>query len=286
MKSYPENYCFEENEHFIRKKKTGVLTLINRSIFSDAIDLCIQSPDIYLDKSTILKDEDGTKAGIAVLDDNSKIFIKKYTGKNISYSFKYMFRNARPVKVWRVSWLLENNNILFPKSMAIITTRKCRLLGDCYLFTQVIDNAVQSDRFYESTLIDSDHVVEFCSRVMDLLANIHRLGIVHGDCKLSNFFVENHSETNYKIGIWDLDGASINNTVSSNIGIADITRFIAAVIEKSYKLNLYLNTAKLLEHCIKCYENKFDFYLNLSLIELGVRKHLKRKNINYQFDKK
>ncbi len=229
-------FCFGNNDSFLCLKRSGTVTHIRRAFDSAALRSCLDDFDTALSQSRIVKNSRSTKAGIARLDDGTVVFLKKYNTKGVRYLARHIFRQARPFRVWQAAWVLENAGVRTPKPIAAVAVRTMRLLTKAYLVTEAVADATPDDDFYRKLLLDESRRREFISRLAFILAKIHDAGVIHSDCKLSNFYFPEWRSGTIEPGVWDLDGTRCVGTVSKAGRVGDVSRAVASVVEKTQSL--------------------------------------------------
>ncbi len=155
--------------------------------------------DAALEKSEILKDSRTTTAGLITLD-GQRFFLKRTNNKGFKFTLRYLFRSARAFRSAAAAVKLGNAGILTPAFVAAGEKRSGLFLRAGYLITESEPRLNGLDKLICQA---SDPVAELEKLLPGIIRNIvklHSAGILHGDLKLSNFYLAPQG-----IGMWDLD---------------------------------------------------------------------------------
>ncbi|MCP4177636.1 MAG: hypothetical protein GY756_07705 [bacterium] len=261
---------FHINRNFLFKS-----SFIRKSINIDINNEFFENIDSLLSDSYIVKNDGLTKAGILDFNED-KLFIKKYSDNRWSYKIRYLFRRSRPLRTLFASCVLEKNNVLTPKTFAVLINKYCGIINSAFVVSEPVENMASKD-FFSKIIKNKKDTILFLDKIIDLLAEIHLSGIGHKDCKLSNFFFVPTDKLDYNIGIWDLDGAVYCAKLSVYLRIKDLGRLIAALIEL-YILNDYkIDNSSIIKELVNKYNKAAGFELDRHLVQKCVDKHLTRK---------
>lgn len=204
MKKVDKNYCFQDNSDFIPVKFSGSMAVIRRKDDSAELRECVKNPDSFLNNVEILKDSRTTKAGIVEFADGKEVFIKRFNNKGLIYSLKYIFREARPFRVWRAAWALEKAGIPTPRPMAAIAKYRAGFPTQAYLIRNIVPDVVPTLDFFAKMNKNNELRKLYLKSIATLFAKMHNAGIYHGDAKCSNIYVEDCGKDRYAYGVWDL----------------------------------------------------------------------------------
>lgn len=166
--------------------------------------------DTLLDSSRKLKDSRTTKAGIAEIA-GTHVFIKRTHNKGIRYTFRYIFRPARVFRAAAAEIRLKKLGIETPEVIAVGEIRPFPFfLRAGYIINKSVDNASDAALLLKSVRNPEDFMHSFISRSAALLSAMHGGGMIHGDLKMSNFYMAGGSSAGDSApGVWDLDGARL-----------------------------------------------------------------------------
>jgi len=218
MKKTDKNYCFQKNDDFLPLKEKGIVAVIRKQDDCPELRDCIKNPEEYLNKAEIFKDSRTTKAGIVTLNNNKEVFIKRFNRKSFTYTLKYIFREARPFRVWRSAWAFANAGIPTPKPMAALADYKYGIPGNAYLIRNVVPEIVSTLDFFAELKNNKKLSNAYLDAIAAMILKMHNSGIYHGDAKCSNIYVESLGKDQYSYGLWDLLSCRVfQNTVSNTL---------------------------------------------------------------------
>ena len=206
--------CFRENDTFGHYKNKKGFGYFRKKFQSSALMECLESLDSFLDYGEIMKDSRTTKAALSELPNGKQIFIKRFNNKGTTYTLKYLFRHARPFRVWRIARAMELADVPTPMPMAAFAEYKYGIPGNAYLIREVVDNVVDTLDFFERLKNNKNLSDSFLKEIAVLFKKMHDKGIYHGDAKCSNIYVQEiNGEFTY--GVWDLLSCKLfNNDVN------------------------------------------------------------------------
>jgi tRNA A-37 threonylcarbamoyl transferase component Bud32 len=234
MEKTDRNYCFQDNADFSPFTLEKGVALIRKKDNSSALQDCIKNPDQWLNDSEIMKDSRTTKAGIIKLADDQEVFVKCFNNKGFVYSMKYMLREARPFRVWRVAWAMEKAGIPTPRPMAAIANYKCGFPGNAYLIRHVVPDIVPTLDFFAKLKDNAELQESYIETVAAMFAKMHDAGIYHGDAKCSNIYVEDCGNDKFAYGVWDLLSCRTGNKpISEDLREKEISRIAWSFAEIS-----------------------------------------------------
>ena len=232
MNKIDKDYCFKDNDDFIPVKLSGLMAVIRRKDDSPEVRECIKNPDRFLNNAEILKDSRTTKAGIVKFADGKEVFIKCFNNKGLAYSLKYIFREARPFRVWTATWALEKAGIPTPRPIAAVAKYTAGFPGKAYLIRNVVPDIVPTLDFF-AKLNENNKLRElYFKSVAAVFAKMHNAGIYHGDAKCSNIYVEDCGKDRHAYGVWDLLSCQIGEKpVSKALRDKEISRIAQSFTE-------------------------------------------------------
>ncbi len=164
----------------------------------------IDAPERWLSRADIVKDSRSTRAGIARFADGKQVFIKRFNNRSFTYMLRYMFRQARPFREWKSAWSLEKAGIPTPRPMAAFARYRCGIPGDAYLIRASVPDVVPTVEFFARLRKSPEFAELYLASIAVMFAKMHDAGIVHGDAKCSNIYVEDCGKGRYSYGLWDL----------------------------------------------------------------------------------
>ena len=219
------DYCFQNNTDFKLCRLPSSMIIIRKKDDSPALQDCIENLNQYLNNSKIMKDSRTTKAGITKLTDQQDVFIKCFNNKGIAYTVRYIFREARPFRVWRAAWAMEKAGIPTPQLMAAIAKYKCGLPCNAYLIRYVVPNVISTIDFFKKLKDSAELRNSYIEAVAAIFAKMHNAGIYHGDAKCSNIYIEDRGNNQFAYGVWDLLSCKIKpKPISQNLRNKELSR--------------------------------------------------------------
>lgn len=262
MKKFDRNYCFRENADFLPVELPVGMAVIRKKDDSLCLRDFLKDPDRFLNDSEIMKDSRTTKAGMLKLDNGKEVFIKRFNRKGFLYTLKYIFREARPFRVWSSAWAFEKTGIPTPRPMAALAQYKCGIPGNAYLIRNTVPDIVPTLEFFTRLKENDELKNSYLMAVAQMVVKMHDAGIYHGDAKCSNIYVEECGKNQYSYGLWDLlscrvfnkplpnswrekevahiawSFAEISNREGKTVEGADIKKLLSAEYEKANQLEV------------------------------------------------
>jgi tRNA A-37 threonylcarbamoyl transferase component Bud32 len=244
---------------------------------------CLHHPDDYLNAGVTLKDSISTKVAIAELNDNRKIFVKRYNNKSLRYTLRYLFRATRPFRVLKAVQRLKQLNIPTPDILAILSKRKFSIIPDSsYVFHEYWDNCLTAKEYFELLYNDPDMFKESFDTITGYLAKMHHAGIRHNDLKVSNICCRRH-DSHFIFGFWDLDGIMIlNSPTPTEFIYIDMARLISSWLSPGKAVNIVYDREEITDYFTKYYSNHSDFIFDRKRLDKIIDRFLKRKKRNKQ----
>ena len=254
--------CLKNNRCFEFSRFGFSSAVVYRPLDSQAVRECLINPEKFFRNGKIVKDSRTTKAALTELSDGKKVFLKKYNNKGFVYSLKYLLRKARAYRAWSNGWTLEACHIPTPRNIGASSHRKWGILKSAYLITEVVENCVEVIDFYKIIQKNEYLRAEYIDRIVYLICRLHDNQIIHGDLKLSNFYIKKCSEGKYDFGFWDLDGTKFySSPLTVQQRRNELARAVASYIELGLRIDLKVD-----ENAVtKLFLNKYSEYTNVDL---------------------
>lgn len=160
---------------------------------------------------------------VRVTVDDRSYLIKRYNCRGWSYRVKNVFRFSRARRCLLAGQVLLDHGIHTPQPLLSLDQRNWRLLGDSYLVTPFLDDAVSLLELWPE--LDARWQARYLQSAGALFGRLHRLGIIHGDTNWRNILVRPHSQ---KPEFWlvDLDGMRSYKRMSADRAIRDVGHFL------------------------------------------------------------
>ncbi|KPL22647.1 MAG: hypothetical protein AMJ75_07660 [Phycisphaerae bacterium SM1_79] len=196
--------CLRTSKRQVQIKAGRYAAVFDRDFSRGAepLDL-IEQIDALMDKGQILKN--GNTCYVSRLKWNDKdVVVKRYNHKGWIHSLRHTIKSSRARRAWLHAHRLAMLQIPTPKPLAYIEQRKGPLLWKCYLVTE----HVQGQKLYyflrDRRVTEAERSAA-TRQVVEMLENIGKYKISHGDLKHSNILITDHGPT-----ITDLDGMKVH----------------------------------------------------------------------------
>ncbi len=209
----------------IRSRREGILEIrhINTDkAIQDLLLSIIKGPEKWLSETktcTIIKDSRHTLC-LRVSSQDQSFFIKAYRSSGTMKSLSYLVRTPRALRTWELSWQLAFRNIPVLLPLAAVQSRNpWKTIYGAVIFPWIKE--VQATKAFVKSALEGpeDH---FIKNISVFLWQMHERGVVHGDCKITNFVYS--PEKRGQLMIFDLDATRIEKKLTSAQRISDIRR--------------------------------------------------------------
>ena len=198
--------------------------IINRNVmpvemFEPLVEMLSSPADLFQDAEQLLKDGNSTTVGMVSLAGES-IVVKRYNVKNILHHVKGMIRESRASRSWRNAHRMQIRGIATAAPVAMFECLKGRMRGTAIFAMQCLSGTNSAD-FFRDANVDAGDRRRVAGKMLEILAELKRQRISHGDLKSTNFIL---SKKAYLI---DLDAMRFHERGSSfeKRHAADIKRF-------------------------------------------------------------
>jgi len=159
--------------------------------------------DTLMDEGQILKD--GNTCYVSRLTWNGEdAVVKRYNHKGFVHSLRYTIKRSRARGGWLHAHRLEMLKISTPKPLAYIEQRKGFLIWKSYLVTRYVEGQKLYD-FLRDENVTREQRLTASQRVKDLLDEMGKHRITHGDFKNSNILISKTGPV-----LIDLDGMKVH----------------------------------------------------------------------------
>lgn len=198
---------------------------------TESLDL-LERIDNLMDQGRILKD--GNTCYVSRLTwNNQDIVIKRYNHKGFIHSFRHTIKGSRARRAWIQAHRLDMLEVATPKPLAYIEQRKGGLIWTSYLITEYVQGR-EFCYFLEDQNISEQDRSQTKQQVIDLLDNIGKYKISHGDLKHSNILITQKGPT-----ITDLDAMKVHrwNWTYKARRVKDMERLSSGISRKRAPIN-------------------------------------------------
>jgi heptose I phosphotransferase len=183
---------------WIKQQNWRKLFICEQKYFTAKMQELLLAPDYYIKTGELLKQGAVTTVTKIKLD-NKELIIKRYNIKNFWHWVRICILPSRAINCWRKAQFLQSNRILTPKPIAMIENRFWFLRRSAYYITEYVAGKTADKYFPEQN--DQKKLVEIAHKMVNILLDLKRLTVRHGDMKATNFIVSDNA-----IYLIDLDG--------------------------------------------------------------------------------
>ena len=260
-------------------KKAGMAFALLSKYDSPETREALSNIETLLCRGKVLKDSRSTKAVISELG-NLMVFIKRYNSRSFGHCLKNSFRESRASRSFRNALTYLDCRIQTPEPVAAISRREHGILKNSYLVSRAVPNAVPTLDFFRIAAENCEIRNKYISGIADILSQMHSCGIVHGDTKLSNFYVASGNPVSgeFSMGIWDLDGTRIRKAaVGKNERIKELTRAVSSWAEISERLGVEFDIEEIVGKMLMYYAKNSETGIRLHEILLKMQKNIIRE---------
>ncbi len=169
-------------------------------------DNLIEQIDALLHTGQVIKDGDTCHVSRLVWNYRD-VVVKRYNHKGFIHSLRHTLKKSRARKAWVHARRLGALNIATPKPVAYIEHRRGFLVWQSYLVTEYVDgqmlyNFVRDDAIAEPQRLDA------IRQVVELLDELWKHGVTHGDLKHTNVLVTDGGPV-----LTDLDAMAVHRWI-------------------------------------------------------------------------
>ncbi|EAT16141.1 hypothetical protein HTZ97_13885 [Desulfuromonas acetoxidans] len=189
---------FRSCSEFFRSRHNNLEMIQRRDASAAFIDQFKAHPDQIVASGTLLKDGNSATVVRLTTPDGDWV-IKRYNIKNLWHGLKRCLRRTRASVSWGNAHRLKISGISTPSAIAMAEKRfgPLRLTG--YYVCDFVEGEDVAAYFADGNE-PSESQLDTANRLVELFRIFLQLGIVHGDCKATNFLV-----TDQGIAVIDLD---------------------------------------------------------------------------------
>jgi tRNA A-37 threonylcarbamoyl transferase component Bud32 len=209
----PQIMCVRQWSHYV---------LCSRQRWMPDMQAFAENPDHAMLAGVMLKDGDSTTVVRLEIDGRSYV-VKRYNIRNGWYALRRLFRPSRAWRCWRNAHILLTVGIRTPSPVLMLERRWGPLRRQAYFVTDWVEgpDALQYLSEVPLNLSVWKQVLGLFGR---FFADMRRHGLVHGDCKATNFIISAG-----ELFVLDLDGMRQERSVRrfSRYFQRDLQRFRA-----------------------------------------------------------
>ncbi len=174
---------------FIRLNSKRQIAIYRRDANPERIQQLLADPDTLMAAGKMLKD--GNSATVAQISHpNGDWVIKRYNIKNFWHGLRRCLRPSRAWVSWGNAHRLSISGIATPQAIAVIEKRFGPLrLGAYYVCEHIA--APDAAEYFQNVTSAKNTKDTTAQNFITLFEILHRAGIYHGDCKATNFLINN-----------------------------------------------------------------------------------------------
>lgn len=177
-----------------------------------------------------------TVARVAFSDKHPPLFFKRYNRKDWWERLKNLFRPSRALKVWRAGYGLEVMGIPTPRTAVMLERKSGPILLASFILTDWTEGGVGLDDFWNercgagspNPLLHWERKA-LRSAVARLFADLHDMGISHGDLKGRNILLDPSEPAPFAPRFVDLDAIRLSPLRFKRSRINDLSRLLFSV---------------------------------------------------------
>ena len=199
-KNYQEK-IFRNCSQFVKIKKPMSVTIYDRHYFSTDFQKFLANPETAFAHPKLEVLKAGNSSTVVKMEMDSKTWVvKRYNIKNTWHWMRRALRSTRAAESWKLANTLRLFGIATPKPIAFIEKRFLGLKNKSYFVMEHI-NGPNLANYFANYRPDDAHFEKIAARVVDLLKNLAKLKMSHGDLKATNILIQNDQPI-----LLDLDG--------------------------------------------------------------------------------
>lgn len=194
---------FRSSSQFAKIKKLNCQGVYARQYNSPHLQHLLVNPESFfqLDNATVLK-AGRSSTVIKVVVDGQAIVVKRYNLKNFWHRMRRMFRETRAAQSWRLAHKLCLFQVPTAPPIAYVEYKFLFCRGTSYYITAYVPG-VNGSEYFSDTNNNLGSMSLTVARMVQLLKQLFKLEITHGDLKITNFIINEEG----KPIIIDFDGA-------------------------------------------------------------------------------
>jgi len=195
--------CLRTNERYLRVETDRYLALFERSFCqrSEAVTPVdfVEQIDALMDEGQILK-QDNTSYVSRLTLNGRDVVVKRYNHRGLIHSIRHTIKKSRAERSWLHAHRLGVLGIATPKPMAYIEQYKGMLVWKSYIVTECVEGPRLYDILRDGNVAQEERSM-VCQQLTDLLSELDKYGITHGDLKHANILITDNGPV-----LMDLDG--------------------------------------------------------------------------------
>lgn len=193
---------FRESTIHKRIKINKLVGMCQRTMDQPNFLAFLSNPDALFNLDTALFLKKGRSSTVIKTQfDGKEYVVKRNNIKNIWHFIRRCLRKSRASRGWLIAHKFDLFNVGTAKPVAFLDDVRWGLRGKSYYITEYVPGG-QADAYFTHTQ-QEEKKIHMVNKIVLLLKGIMRMGISHGDLKITNILINNKEQPT----IIDLDGA-------------------------------------------------------------------------------
>lgn len=177
---------FRSSSHFATFNQNGFQGIFRREYTNKDFLEILKNPDLAFKDPRAQLLKDGRSATVIKFKLGDKTFIiKRHNMKHWLHRLRRYLRTTRALKVWRVTNKLDLFTVPVAKPIAFLEKRSLGLHTNSYYFSEALDG-ISLGEYVQQYRHNEERIADAARRVINLMKNITKLKIAHGDLKETN----------------------------------------------------------------------------------------------------
>jgi tRNA A-37 threonylcarbamoyl transferase component Bud32 len=223
---------------FSRSESWKKISVYNRRYAGPELLNFLKDPTVLFSSSgvSVLKAGRSSTVVKATLDGRDYV-IKRHNMKSIWHRLRRCFRPTRAYASWRLAHKLQLFGVNTATPVAYSESNVMGVRGASYYVTENVAGMHAGEFFHQQQ--DVKQVDEMIEKIANLLKNLAKLDITHGDLKATNILIDQRNQP----VLIDLDGASEHYSKSSlhKAWRKEIKRFLENFRDRPFLLQKFTN---------------------------------------------
>lgn len=240
-----ERKIFRDSTDYSTIREFKRFGIFDRAYAGPEFKKFLADPDSVFNHPSVTTLKGGRSATVVLVTlDGHDLVIKRYNLKNKWHRLRRCLRTTRAGVCWRLGQKMKLFGILTAKPIAFIENKVLGLRGTSYFVSEYIPG-MHAGEFFMHYREQEEIESQMVKQIAALLKSVARLGITHGDLKITNILI---NEALQPVLI-DLDGAAEHLTASGlhKAWDKELKRFIAnfqyqPLLAKNFKTALGLES--------------------------------------------
>lgn len=241
-----EKKIFRNSTDYATLREAKRFGIYDRNYAGPEFKQFLENPEAVFNSAAKALKKGRSATVIKMTLDGHELVIKRYNLKDKWHRIRRSLRTTRAAVCWRLGQKMKLFGILTAKPVAFIENRFLCFRGSSYFVSEYVPGMHAGEYFLANKQDEAlrEHMVK---QIAALLKSVARLGITHGDLKITNILVN----ADARPVLIDLDGAAEHLTASGlhKAWDKELKRFLANFqyqphLVKDFKMALGLDKAR------------------------------------------